>query len=67
MITAFYHPEFAAPIGEHIMPMQKFALVAEGVKSIPGVLLAESLPATEEDLGRVHTQDYINAVRIPPR
>ena len=35
MITAFYHPAFAAPIGDHIMPMQKFALVAEGTVNLP--------------------------------
>jgi acetoin utilization deacetylase AcuC-like enzyme len=63
MITAFYHPEFAAPVGQHVMPMRKFALVAEGVKSIPGVQLAEPLSATEEDLRRVHAPEYINAVR----
>src|SRR5438876_522105 len=33
MITAFYHPAFAVPIGNHIMPMRKFALVAEGLKA----------------------------------
>src|SRR6266702_221552 len=40
MITAFYHPAFAAPIGDHIMPMRKFALVAEGLKARADVLLA---------------------------
>ncbi|HEU0008714.1 MAG TPA: histone deacetylase [Verrucomicrobiae bacterium] len=63
MITAFYHPGFAAPIGDHIMPMGKFALVADGLKSLPGVQLAEPAPATEEELRRVHTSEYINAVR----
>ena len=63
MITAFYHPGFAAPIGDHIMPMRKFALVAEGLKPFPDVRLAEPAPATEEDLLRVHTPEYIKAVR----
>ena len=63
MITAFYHPGFAAPIGDHIMPMRKFALVAEGLKAFPGVQLAEPALATEEELLRVHTPEYINAVR----
>jgi acetoin utilization deacetylase AcuC-like enzyme len=62
-ITAFYHPGFAAPIGDHIMPICKFALVAEGLKCFPAVQLAEPAPATEEELRRVHTTDYINAVR----
>jgi acetoin utilization deacetylase AcuC-like enzyme len=64
MINAFYHPGFAAPIGErHIMPMRKFALVAEGAKSLPGVQLAEPAPATEEELCLVHTPEYIDAIR----
>jgi acetoin utilization deacetylase AcuC-like enzyme len=63
MITAFYHPGFAAPIGDHIMPMRKFALVAEGLKSIDGVRLAEPEPATEEQLRLAHTPEYIAAVR----
>ncbi len=63
MITAFYHPGFAAPIGDHVMPMRKFALVAEGLKDRDEVLLAEPEPATEEDLRRVHTPEYVDAVR----
>jgi acetoin utilization deacetylase AcuC-like enzyme len=62
MITAYYHPGFAAPIGNHIMPMRKFALVAEGLKSFAGVRLEEPQPATDEDLFRVHTREYVNAV-----
>ena len=63
MITAFYHPGFVAPIGDHIMPMRKFALVAEGLKSMEGVQLAEPAPAADEDLRLVHTPEYIDAVR----
>ena len=63
MITGFYHPGFAAPIGEHIMPMRKFALVAEGLRTMAGVRLAKPAPAREDDLRRVHTAEYIAAVR----
>src|SRR5881396_3031790 len=63
MIKAFYHPAFAAPIGDHIMPMRKFALVAEGLKSNPEVRVMEPAPVTEEELGLVHTPEYIRAVR----
>ena len=63
MITAFYHPAFATPIGDHIMPMRKFALVAEGLKARTDVRLATPAPATESDLRRVHTPEYIDAVR----
>ena len=71
MITAYYHPDFAAPIGRHIMPIRKFALVADGLRAFPGpalspsrgVCLAEPAPATEDELRRVHTSQYIEAVR----
>ena len=63
MISAFYHPGFAAPIGNHIMPMRKFALVAEGLKSREEVRLVEPAPVTGEDLRLVHTPEYISAVR----
>src|SRR5438045_3451206 len=63
MITAYFHPGFAAPIGDHIMPIRKFALVADALKSFPEVRLAEPEPVREEDLLPVHTAAYINAVR----
>jgi len=63
MITAFYHPGFAAPIGDHIMPIRKFGLVAEGVKTMSQVRLRDPAPAAEEDIQRVHTTNYINAIR----
>ena len=63
MLTAFYHPGYAAPLGDHLMPIQKFALVAEAVRSMPDVRLAEPAPVTETDLLRVHTAEYIAAVR----
>ncbi|HXG49004.1 MAG TPA: histone deacetylase, partial [Methylomirabilota bacterium] len=64
MITAFYHPGFAAPIGEqHIMPMRKFGLVAEQLRRLAGLRLEEPAPATVEQLRFVHTADYLDAVR----
>jgi len=64
MIPTFYHPGFAAPIGDHVMPMRKFALVAGQLQSMPGVKLCEPTPVTEADLGRVHTAGYLEAVRM---
>src|SRR5580765_3605068 len=63
MIKAFYHLGFAAPIGDHIMPIHKFALVAEGLKANRDVCLAEPAPISDEDLRRVHTEGYISAIR----
>jgi acetoin utilization deacetylase AcuC-like enzyme len=64
MITAFYHPGFAAPIGErHVMPIRKFGLVAEALRSRSDVRLEEPAPVSEAELRLVHTPDYIDAVR----
>jgi len=64
MISTFYHPGYAAPIGEsHQMPIQKFELVADAVRDMPGVHMETPGPVSETDLARVHTADYINAIR----
>jgi len=63
MLTAFYHPGYAAPLGEHIMPIQKFALVADAVREMSGVRLVEPEPVGNTELLRVHTAEYIAAIR----
>jgi acetoin utilization deacetylase AcuC-like enzyme len=63
MISAFYHSGYAAPLGDHIMPINKFALVADGLRDHPRVRLEEPAPLDEADLLRVHTADYVTAVR----
>jgi acetoin utilization deacetylase AcuC-like enzyme len=63
MLTAFYHPGYAVPLGEHIMPIRKFGLVADGLRDARDVTLAEPAPVTEDDLRRVHTQAYIDAIK----
>jgi acetoin utilization deacetylase AcuC-like enzyme len=63
MIPVFYHPGFAAPIGEkHIMPMRKFALVAERLRDDPRARFHDPDPIAKVDLARVHTPDYIRAI-----
>ena len=62
-LIAYYHEGFAAPLGDHIMPIRKFALVAEEVRKLPGVTLREPAPVTQGDLLRVHTLEYIEAIR----
>lgn len=63
MLTAFYHPGYAAPIGDHVMPIHKFGLVAEGLRDSPDIRLVKPDPVAEEDLRRVHTARYIDAIR----
>lgn len=62
MITAFHHPGFAAPIGDHVMPMRKFQAVADALAGRPGLEIRAPAPAAREDLLRVHTPEYVTAV-----
>ena len=60
----FHHPGFAAPLGDHIMPISKFALVAERIREVlPEVEIAAPAPVSQTDLARVHSADYISAIR----
>ena len=63
MLTAFFHPGYAAPIGDHIMPIAKFGLVADGLRAAEDIRLAEPQPVTVDDLRRVHTAEYIAAIQ----
>jgi acetoin utilization deacetylase AcuC-like enzyme len=63
VITAYHHPGFAAPIGDHVMPMRKFQLVADGLAGRSDVRIEEPAPVGVEDLLRVHTAAYVEAVR----
>lgn len=62
-LILFHHPGFTAPLGEHIMPIQKFALVAEELAGNPGISIVPPSPVTEDDLLRVHTPEYVEAVK----
>ena len=63
-MTLFHDPEFAAPIGNHIMPISKFALVAAAAKkAFPDIAIVSPDPITESDLLRVHAFNYISAVK----
>jgi acetoin utilization deacetylase AcuC-like enzyme len=62
-LVLFHHVDFAAPTGDHIMPMRKFAMVAEAVSWEPNIELREPVPVSYEDLLRVHNPDYIEAVK----
>ena len=63
MITAYHHPGFAAPIGDHVMPMRKFQLVADGLAGRERVRVEAPAPIAVEDLRRVHSSEYLDAVR----
>ncbi len=64
MIKTFYHPGFAAPIGNHQMPIGKFAAVAEFLRSQSYVQLVRPLPVNENDILRVHSLEYLRAIQM---
>ncbi len=62
-IPVFYHPGFATPLGDsHIMPIRKFALVAEELRQRIDAHFIQPSPTTREALARVHTAEYIRAI-----
>jgi acetoin utilization deacetylase AcuC-like enzyme len=63
VIRAYHHPGFAAPIGNHVMPMRKFQLVADGLAARAGVRVEAPPPVEPGELRRVHTEAYLEAVR----
>lgn len=63
MIVAYHHPGFAAPIGDHVMPMRKFQLVADGLAARRFARVEAPAPVATRDLLRVHTEAYVDAVR----
>jgi acetoin utilization deacetylase AcuC-like enzyme len=64
MIPVYYHPGYFAPIGDsHTMPMRKFAWVAAELQQDASALFFTPDPITQEDLLRVHTSDYVDAIR----
>jgi acetoin utilization deacetylase AcuC-like enzyme len=62
-LRLYHDPAFAAPIGDHVMPMRKFALVAAELSRKSGFEICFPEPVSESDLLRVHTSQYISAVK----
>ncbi len=62
-LRLFHDPGFVAPIGRHVMPMRKFALVAEQLRQRPGFEICFPGRVTEQDLLRVHTPGYVTAMK----
>lgn len=62
-MRAFAHDLFTYPLPQgHRFPQEKYRLVREGTERVPGVEVAAARAATDEELGRVHTQDYLHRV-----
>ena len=59
----FHSPRYFADLGEHVMPIRKFALVREAIEAtgLP-VTIQEPPRVSDLDLLRVHTEAYVRAV-----
>jgi acetoin utilization deacetylase AcuC-like enzyme len=62
-LRLYHDPGFAAPIGDHVMPIRKFALVAEKLCRKSGLKICSPQSVSESDLLRVHTSEYVSAVK----
>jgi len=63
MIPVYYHPGYAAPIGDdHRMPIRKFAMVAEILGNDPAADFHTPEPISREALARVHSPTYLRAI-----
>lgn len=63
-VPLFHDPRYEADIGEHIMPIRKFRMVREAIESegLP-VTIHSPEPVSDQDLLRVHTPEYVEAIR----
>ena len=62
-LRLYHDPGFAAPIGDHMMPMSKFARVAEELRRRSGFEIRSPRSLSEHDLLRVHAPAYVSAIK----
>ncbi len=66
MPSIVYSPRYRIPVGSHVFPTQKYALVRDVLLSRHLAAAGEFVepePATWEDLALVHTTDYLDSLR----
>ncbi len=64
-VPVVWHPAYEVDIGAHVFPTRKYRLVrdrllAEG--TVQAADLREPAPASDEDVGLVHTVDYVRRI-----
>ncbi len=63
-VRAFYCDHFVLPLPDgHRFPMEKYALLRERIAGVSEVTLAVPAPATNEQLLRVHSSDYLSRIQ----
>lgn len=61
MTPVVWSSRYFADIGDHVMPMRKFGLVADAIRADGGEIV-EAERASDADLLRVHTAEYVAAM-----
>jgi acetoin utilization deacetylase AcuC-like enzyme len=63
-VTIVYSPRYHIDIGRHVFPTNKYRLVYERIQqSHPETPVIEPDPAAWEELGLVHTPEYLHKIR----
>jgi acetoin utilization deacetylase AcuC-like enzyme len=63
-MRAFAHDVFTYPLPDgHRFPLAKYRLVRQGAEALDGVQVSEADAATWEQLGRTHSDDWVERVR----
>jgi len=61
-----YHEKYDLNLGPHVFPSQKFRLIAEALlaeKIATREDFAQPQPATDEDILRVHSREYVHKLK----
>lgn len=63
-MQAFYATQFVLPLPTgHRFPMAKYQMLRDRLAAeLPAIELSQALPASDRDLTRVHTPDYVRSV-----
>jgi len=62
-VTVVYSPQYHIDIGTHVFPTDKYARIADRIRSASGVTILEPQPASWEELAAVHSQEYLHKLR----
>ena len=64
-VPVVWHPAYEVDIGAHVFPTRKYRLVRDrllAAGTIQAADLREPAPASDEDVGLVHTVDYVRRI-----
>jgi acetoin utilization deacetylase AcuC-like enzyme len=63
-LRVIYSPHYEFSLGGHVWPTEKYRLIAERLSGRPGLEFEDPRPASWDDLGLVHTHEYVEKLRL---